>query len=109
MKAKDALIAWTPVSASLHHASTRGKVKVGPLIGDDDPDWTALYGYTGGAAWVDRRNMEEWQLIAAVFIDFQTLVISYGMDPKVVHEAFLEIDEYAERIAPDQFGSRGVI
>jgi len=106
MLAKDALIAWTAPDAADVYASTRGQVRVGPLISDDGYDWAINYACTGGAAYVEQRSYDEMEQVAQVFIDFQTLVVSYGLDPKVVHQAFLNIDEYAERIAPDQPGAR---
>ncbi|TXM84107.1 hypothetical protein FV219_26940, partial [Methylobacterium sp. WL122] len=43
--------------------------------------------------------------IARLFIDFQTLVVRDGLDPQAVHRAFLAIDEYRFRIAPDTEGA----
>lgn len=106
MKAKDALIAWTPVSND--RLPTKGSVRVGPLLRENDADWTSPYAYTGGAAYTYRRDMDEWQQIAMVFIEYHTLVCRDGMDPKRVHEAFLAIDEYAERISPDLPGAQGL-
>ena len=43
--------------------------------------------------------------VARLFIDFQTLVVRDGLDPQAVHRAFLAIDEYRFRIAPDTEGA----
>ncbi len=43
--------------------------------------------------------------IARLFIDFQTIVVRDGLDPQAVHKAFLAIDEYRFRIAPDTEGA----
>ncbi len=98
MKAKDALIAWTPPQWD---RPTRGQIAVGPLLSKEDRDWTTPFAMTGGAAWVDRRKMTGLEAKAAVLVDFHTLVIVHGLDPHVVHRAFLAIDEYRDSIDPD--------
>lgn len=103
MKASQALIAYTPSTWSV--GSTVGQVKIGPLLGEDDADWTAPYAYTGGAAFTATRDLPEWQQIAMLFIEFHTIVVRDGIDPQVAHAAFLAIDEYRERIAPDVPGA----
>jgi hypothetical protein len=50
--------------------------------------------------------MRGWQAVAMTFIEFNTIVARDGIDPKTAHEAFLAIDEYAERISPDMPGAR---
>lgn len=104
MKARDALIAWTPARHT--DDPMAGKVKVGPLLRDSDPDWTRPYSSTGGAAFVERRSMTGHTSTMMVFVDFHTLVVGDGLDPNVVHEAFLAIDEFAETISPDIKGAR---
>ncbi|MEH3117107.1 MAG: hypothetical protein PGN25_05720 [Methylorubrum populi] len=49
--------------------------------------------------------MPEWQRLAMLFIDFNTLVVRDGIDPKEAHRAFLVIDEYRDRISPDVPGA----
>lgn len=108
MKTKDALIAWTPDQEWHGDDPSRGRVEVGPLLTDGVRDWTLhpfRYDMTGGAAHVDRRTMPAWQAIAMLFIDFHTMVVRDGIHPQVAHEAFLKIDEYRERIAPDIAGA----
>lgn len=105
MKAKDALIAWTPNFDHEDGNPTKGQVRVGPLLEDGDPDWTYGYSMTGGAAYTARRDMSEWEQIAMVFIEWQTMVFGYKIDPAVAHEAFLAIDEYRQRIALDLPGA----
>lgn len=105
MKAAEALIAWTPAHIEGH--ATAGQVKVGNLLSQENPkDWSRPYLMTGGAAEVRRRELEGWEAVAFVFIEFNTIVARDGVDPKVAHEAFLAIDEYAERISPDMPGAR---
>lgn len=104
MKAREALIAWTP--ANSRNDPTAGQVKVGSLVGKGEIDWTKPYQSTGGAAFVDRRKMNGDRSILMVFVDFQTLVVRDGIDPQIAHSAFLQIDEYAETIALDVPGAR---
>lgn len=99
MKANEAMIAWTP--AWEHHADnpTKGKVEVGPW--PDRTGWSDRYSMTVGACLMERHKAPEWQQIAMVFIDFHSVVVGYGIDPQEAHTAFLAIDEYRQRIAPD--------
>jgi len=80
-------------------------MRVGALIQDGEADWTAPFAFTGGAAYVRRRKAPEWQGIAMLFIDFHTAVVRDGIDPQVAHTAFLAIDEYRQKIAPDIKGA----
>jgi|tagenome__1003787_1003787.scaffolds.fasta_scaffold20278990_1 hypothetical protein len=104
MKAREALIAWTPVSTAFRE-QTAGQVKVGPLLTEGDPDWTRPFAYTGGAAYIHTR-LKGASIKAQLFIEFNTLVMRDGIDPAVAHNAFLAIDEYAESISPDIRGAR---
>lgn len=105
MKAHEALIAWTP--ADEVNEPTAGQVKVGNLLVDESKDWTKPYTHTGGAAYSSRRELRGAESIMCVFIDFHSLVVGDGLDPNIVHDAFLVIDEFAERISPDIQGARG--
>jgi hypothetical protein len=99
MKARDALIAWTP--ATSENSPTAGRVKVGRLLERNDPDWTKPYERTGGAAYAATRRLDGDASALALFIDFHTLVVRDDIEPAIAHEAFLVIDEYREFIAPD--------
>jgi hypothetical protein len=100
MKANEALIAWTP--AGDPDDPTSGKVKVGELLSNPHAkDWTDPFTHTGGAAYAEVRELTGHASVARLFIDFHTLVVGDGIDPKVAHEAFLAIDEYRAFISPD--------
>jgi hypothetical protein len=61
VKAKDALIVWTPASRS-GYAATRGKVRIGPLLKEGDTDWTRYpveYASSGGAGLEVNKNHGE--------------------------------------------------
>ena len=89
MKAKDALIAWTP--AHWEHP-TRGMIKIGHLLcSADAADWTDPYSHTGGAANVDWRKLPPTELLAMIFIEFNAITARDGISPLVAHEAFLAI------------------
>jgi hypothetical protein len=63
IKAADALIAWNGSEPSSTFSAPRstpwGSVAVGPLLRDDDPDWTRPYECTGGAAWAGRHKLSD--------------------------------------------------
>ena len=104
MKAKEAMIAWTP--AFFEKYPTVGQVKVGPLLKKGDVDWTKGYPFSGGAAEVTTRELTGDAALRQLFIEFNTLVVRDGIDPLVAHKAFLAIDEYAQHISPDIPGAR---
>lgn len=104
MKASEALIAWTPVYCEDSPAA--GQIKIGRLLDNMAPDWTSGFKFTGGAAYVERRNLEGWQAIALTFIDFHSIVLRDGIYPQLAHKEFLKIDEYAERMSSDIEGAR---
>ena len=101
MRFRDCLVVWTPARST--EWATAGKVKVGP-----HPDlnrWSKEYRMSAGAAFLDRKTMPHWQLVAMMFTDFHTIVVRDGIDAQVAHQAFLEIDEYREIISPDISGA----
>lgn len=95
MKASEAIIAWNGLEDFRHegHPATIG---IGPLLFDGDSDWTRPYLYTAGAAEAKRRHLNGVDQQFAVLKDFHTLVYLYGLDPYLVHRAFLHIDEYQD-------------
>ncbi|MDB5432517.1 MAG: hypothetical protein JWP35_3633 [Caulobacter sp.] len=105
MKAKDALIGWTPDDMFRPDEPTAGQVLVTrlPKPGEDDPICPFLC--AGGAALEERRTMSGWKQIAMVFIDYHALVAGDGIDPEVAHDAMLEIDEFRRFMAQDIAGS----
>lgn len=103
MKQVDAIIAWTPVRWAELQPETAGQVVV--LAYPDTNGTAKRYMMTAGAVFSGLRALTEDARIARLFIDFQTLVVRDGIDPQVAHEAFLRIDEYRYRIAPDTEGA----
>ena len=85
MKAKDAVILWDTEPTPC--------VKVLEL-GCDDP---RLF-YSGGGAYVARREWRGKRQLEAVLFDFTMLTVEHGIDAKLVHQAFLSIDEYREAL-----------
>ena len=106
MKACDALIAWNGNNEWDRDDPLREQVKVASV--PVHPGWADGYRCTGGACMAGRRGHEKWKQIALLFIDFQTLVVNYKIDPAVVHDAFLAIDEYRQRISPDSPGAEDI-
>jgi hypothetical protein len=103
MKAYEALVAWTPIRMTAN--PTCGKVGVGGLL-RGGADWTKPFFFTGGAAYTARRTMRGMDAVAMLFVEFNTMVVRDGIDPKIAHEALLVIDEYAEHISLDTPGAR---
>ncbi|WP_343684019.1 hypothetical protein [Asticcacaulis sp.] len=106
MKYAECFIAWTPNRKPWADYPTVGKVEVGPFVGEDEGDWSAIYAHTGGAVYSDRRKASSELQRFYVFNDFNQLVVRDGLDPAVVHAAFLVIDEYAEGLSEDTPGAR---
>jgi hypothetical protein len=99
MKAKEVLIAWNDAKdESRGGKAPPGSIAVGPLLQSDERDWTDPYWKTGGAAYMDRRQLFGMPQQFAVMRDFYVLVYSYGLHPYVVHRAFLHIDEFQAAI-----------
>ena len=107
MKAKDALIGWTPDMTGFYDNPTAGQVLVAPLPGPGEPDPICPFARAGGAAVEARRTMAGWKQIAMVFIDFHAMVTRDCIDPEEAHQAMLEIDEFRRWMAPDIEGSDG--
>jgi hypothetical protein len=76
-------------------------VKVGPLLQEDDGDWTRPYRMSGGAAKIETRKQKGKESALMAFIEFNTLVVRDHVDPQAAHREFLNIDEYAERVSPE--------
>lgn len=103
MKQTEAIIAWTPVRWAELKPETAGQVVV--LTAPDAAGEAKRYVMRAGASSSALATLSEEARIARLFIDFQTLVVRDGIDPQVAHRAFLAIDEYRFRIAPDTEGA----
>lgn len=103
MKITECMIAWTPRHPWNRDSATYGQVKVGPW--PDRSGWTRNYSRTCGACFTATHGMAEWQRIAMLFVDFNTLVARDNIDPTEAHRAFLAIDEYRWLISPDLKGA----
>ncbi|WP_342106099.1 hypothetical protein [Methylobacterium sp. SI9] len=103
MKQTEAIIAWTPTRWSELRPETAGQVVVLPA--PDEAGLAKRYMMRAGASSSALAALSDEARIARLFIDFQTLVVRDGIDPQVAHRAFLAIDEYRFRIAPDTEGA----
>ena len=93
MKYRESLIAW----------NRNGDVKVGPY--KNNREWSQPYRATAGAAFAFVQKMTGADAERMLFIDFHTLVVRDGVDPKQAHAEFLKIDEYRWSISPDIDGA----
>jgi hypothetical protein len=98
------MVAWTP--AGVKDDPTAGQVEIGPWPDPYRNGWSDRYQMTDGACLFRGRREMEW--VARVFIIFNTLVVRDGLDPLVVHRAFLNLKEYRERVSPDSPGLEDV-
>ena len=92
MKAHEALIAWSGLDAPKPYAGT---VMVSRRGSDPQDDWSVRYPLSNTEASRARFSMRGSEGLAGLFMDFQYLVVEERLDPEVVHEAFMAIDEYA--------------
>ncbi len=102
MKQLEAIIAWTPARWADLRPDTAGQVVVLPL---SEGDAAKRFAMRAGASSSALAKLTEEERIARLFIDFQTLVVRDGIDVQAAHRAFLAIDEYRFRIAPDTEGA----
>ena len=103
MKQIEAIIAWTPLRWAELKPETAGEVIV--LALPDTGEEAKRYMMRAGASSSSLQTLSEDARIARLFIEFQTLVVRDGIDPHAAHCAFLAIDEYRYRIAPDTEGA----
>jgi hypothetical protein len=87
-----AMIAWNSENRNLE--APQGAVGIGPYFGRGEADWTEPYDCTGGAAYVFRRELSGVEQDFHVMRDFYMLIHDYGLDPRLVQRAFLELDEF---------------
>jgi hypothetical protein len=108
MKYADSLIAYTPARGDYVLDSTRGtmgQVTIGRLLRDGEPDWTDPYMMTCGGAFTRARKLKGERAKLMALIDWHTMVVRDGIDPKLAHKEFLKIDEYRAALAPDLEGA----
>lgn len=103
MKQIEAIIAWTPHRWAELKPETAGQVAILPA--PDTAGEAKRYMMRAGASSSALAALSEEARIARLFIEFQTLVVRDGIDPQAAHRAFLAIDEYRYRIAPDTDGA----
>jgi hypothetical protein len=101
MRYQDCLIAWNPGTAQIRVDRASNK--------EDDLDWTKFpirYVNCGGAAYahVHRcKNKDERDLM--LFVEFNTIVVRDKVPVEAAHRAFLQIDQYRQRLSPDTQGA----
>lgn len=103
MKQIEAVIVWTPVRWAGLRPETAGQIAVVPTR--DEAGVSSHYVMRCGAAASELAILSEEARIARLFIDVNTIVVRDEIDPQVAHRAFLAIEEYRCRVAPDTEGS----
>lgn len=92
LKASDAVIAWTSPKANAGRGAPPGSVAIGPF--SEHGLWISDYKSTGGAVYARRRNLRGAGQRFEVMLDWYRITFVFGVDPAIVHRAFLEIEEY---------------
>jgi hypothetical protein len=87
MKLAETMIAWDPKT---------GEVKIGPV--PDRTGWSRHLPKTVGACYVDFQEASPTEKLVHLFTYFVAITVHDGVDPAVVHKAFLGIDEYRKDI-----------
>jgi hypothetical protein len=105
INASRAIIAWN--WEKFGGDAPKGAVGIGPYFGRGEPDWTEPYDCTGGAAYVFRRELSGVEQDFHVMRDYYMLIHDYGLDPHLVHRAFLELEEFRSIIKAMRFGLDG--
>ena len=90
----ECMVAWTPGTS---------KIKVGPW--PDKSGWSDGYSFTGGACYLKAHSESKEYNLAALFIEFNTIVVRDCVPYQVAHRAFLHIEEYRRALAPDTLGA----
>lgn len=82
-----------------------GRVAVGSTDAQNPvPNDSKGYRYSGGAAYVERRNLSGKSQYRYVLEDFYTLSCVYGIRPHIVHLAFCNIAEFQDLTVEMGFG-----
>lgn len=95
MEAKACMIAWNP-----------GTAEIAVMPWPDTAGRSDRYLMTGGACYLQWCEADETNLALLVQLAFHACVVRDGIPVQAAHEAFLEIDEYRDRIAPDIAGAQ---
>ena len=96
MKARDAMVVWTPKGVWTD-SDVRVKVVKWPPVNM----LHRIHPMSYGACNTEFREASEVEQVARLFILFNTIVLRDGRDPFEVHHAFCEIDEYRENLSPE--------
>jgi hypothetical protein len=101
LRYQDCLIAWNPGTAQI-------RVDQRPNS-EDGVDWTKFpirYAKVGGAADAHvRRCKTSERRDLLLFVEFNSIVVRDRVPPQAAHEAFLQIDQYRQRISSDTQGA----
>ena len=95
MDARKTLIAWTPGTEY---------IRVGPLIGPDEDDWSEAYSRTGGAAYAWTRTAPDDDLKSALNADFIAVVFRDGVCPFAAYREFMKIRQFRDAVPVDMPG-----
>ncbi len=90
MNYRETMIAWNV---------GKPEIEVGPW--PDRHGWSDRYEMTTAPCEADMRQRSPDQLLAQLFINFNTIVVRDRVPTEAAHQAFMAINEYRDHIAPD--------
>lgn len=107
MRTAEALIAWTPAKGVREHGrphsrDTAGSVAV--VAWPDDAGLSRDFALVAGACSQSWRCASEADLLAQLFILFNTMVLRDGIHPLTAHMNLLDLDEYRASVACELLG-----
>lgn len=94
MKAKQAFIAWTPMSFTKN--PTRGQIRV---VHERDRRMVADLRFSSGACnreWREARGERPKVNLLSLFI---AIVVRDGINPKAAHKEFCQVEEYVAHVS----------
>jgi len=82
---RKAFVAYNPNS---------NEIKVGPLLRENDVDWSEPYMFTVGGCYDSTRTAKGAEVIVHVLRDFMVLVARDGVDVTAAYREFSKISEF---------------
>lgn len=89
---RDAFVAYNPNS---------NEIKIGPLLREDDVDWSKPYLFTVGGCYYSTRNAQGADVMVHALRDFMILVVRDGVDVAAAYREFSKVREFRLTVPED--------
>jgi hypothetical protein len=93
MKLQNAIIAWSP---RVSIRPTAGMMKIKENRDGQIPYWTWKFDCCEGAVSMEWRKLRGREGLQLLIYEIKGVIEYHDLNPRVVHDACMEIDEYAE-------------